>query len=320
MRRSAFFAVLSILVIGGLAGAQTGVGLRLIVVPTEAQAVELRGRALSGEPFDQLALAYSTDPSRDGGGYIGAVTVGDLSQAYQDALEGLAPGEISPVAHVGSDYILLQMLSETETGWLTATEAGMQALDSGRFPEARTQLEEALQRAEAFPAGDYRLNVTLGLLANLARVQGNIADAERYYQRAIELTERTQDRVHPDTAVSLSNLGLLYLDEGKYAEAGDYLNQAQDILVDLFGPNDPNVALGFNDLARLRQAEGDYMRAESLYEVALSILEQSVGPDDLAVADTLDGLSALLRLSGRDGEASQADARAQSIRDSQPNP
>ena len=71
-------------------------GLRLIVVKTEAEATGLRARLIAGESFEELAKNYSTDSSAAGGGYLGPVAVGDLRPEIQEALAGLAPEARAP--------------------------------------------------------------------------------------------------------------------------------------------------------------------------------------------------------------------------------
>jgi tetratricopeptide (TPR) repeat protein len=300
-----------------LAFQDDGVGLRIIVVGSESEARNLRARAVAGERFDQLAAAHSTDVSAASGGYIGTVSTSDLSSGYQNALSGLAPGQISPVAQVGGEYVLLQPLDSGESNWLEHTEAGLRALDLGRVDEAEVRLAEALEQAREFGPADYRLNLSLNTLGGIHRLRGNFDEAARLYRAALEVTQRAVGPNHPDLAASLATLGRLYQEQGAYTEAEAAFGRAQAILVDAFGPNHPNVAMGLNDLARLRHSMGNFARAESLYQVALSILEQASGPNDSVVAQTLDELAALLREMGRDADAAQVEARGASIRDGQ---
>jgi tetratricopeptide (TPR) repeat protein len=291
-----------------------GVGLRIIVVDTESEAASIRARAVEGEPFDALALAYSTDPSGPSGGYLGTLRVADLATGYQTAIRGLGPGQISPVTLIGNDYVLLQVLSEAESNWITRTASGLQAFEEGRFEDAEVQLTQAVRDAASLGEADYRLNVALSTLAGVHRARENYREAERLYRQALEVIERAVGANDPDYATGLANLARLFREEGNYAVAETLLDQSQTILVDAFGPNHPNVALGFTNLARLRRAQGNFDRAESLYAVALSILEQALGPDAPAVADTLYETAALIREAGRPAEASALETRAAAIR------
>lgn len=294
---------------------QTGeIGLRILVVGTVEEAAALRARATAGEAFEDLALAYSTDVTAPGGGFLGILNVEDLSPLYQAAIDGLDPEQISPIAETASGYLLVQRISLGESRWIEQTSRGLRAMSDGRLDEAEVPLTAALREAEGIGALDYRLHRSLNYLADLYRLRGDLDAAEPLYRRALEVAEGALGPNHPDLALSLNNLALLYGDMGDYEAAGEILNRAQAILVSALGPNHPNVAVGMRNLARLRRLEGNAERAESLYNVALSIFEQGLGPDDVAVADTLEELAAVLEDQGRTGEAEPLIRRASRIR------
>ena len=79
-------------------------GFRILTVPNEAKATELRTRLLAGEPFETLAMENSTDPSAPNGGFAGVFAPDDLRPELRIALSALAPGQISPVAKIGNEF------------------------------------------------------------------------------------------------------------------------------------------------------------------------------------------------------------------------
>jgi tetratricopeptide (TPR) repeat protein len=308
-----------LLAAGHARGQQTDeIGLRLIVVRTEAEALDLRARAIAGEAFEVLAAAFSTHSSGASGGFLGTIPRTDLSEAYRQVLEGLAPGDISPVTQVGRDYILLQVLAPAESRWVEETSAGLEAFQSGLLAEAESHLGQAIAVAEGFPGGDYRLNVSLSTLAGVYRAQGKFDQAEPLYRRSLEVVEGVVGNEHPDYASSLSNLALLYSDRGDFTEASRLLEQAQGILVGAYGPSHPDVAAGMVNLARLRRTEGNTARAESLYDTALSIFEQTLGGNHPRVADTLEEIARLYTQLERIEEAARLMTRVGAIRSAQP--
>src|SRR5689334_13563257 len=113
-----------------------GVGLRMIVVKTEAEALDLRSRIAKGESFEELARKNSLDPSSSTGGFLGVFAVTDLRKEFQDGLAGLRPGEISPVVRVGDGFTLLQLLNATEARWQTQNDAAVHALEEGQYEDA----------------------------------------------------------------------------------------------------------------------------------------------------------------------------------------
>src|SRR5437867_9569831 len=126
MRPSAFLLIVITIATGALAAAQN-LGLRMIIVKTEAQARDLRARIQKGESFEELARKYSAGTSAAAGGYLGAFAFADLRKEFQDGLSGLRPGDVSPVLRVNDDYLLLQVLKEEETRWQEEMAAERQA-------------------------------------------------------------------------------------------------------------------------------------------------------------------------------------------------
>src|SRR5262249_29415424 len=76
---------------------------------------------------------------------------------------------------------------------------------------------------------------------------------------------------HPDYAVALDNLALLYWDMGDYARAEPLFREALAITKTAVGTDHPNYATSLKYLAVLYHAMGDYARAEPLFREALAI-------------------------------------------------
>jgi ankyrin repeat protein len=88
-------------------------GVHLIAVGTEAEAIDVLRRLNAGQKFADLARSRSIDPSSRAGGYMGTIALRDLRPEFQDALSGVAPGQVSRIARVGQTYFLL-LLSPDE--------------------------------------------------------------------------------------------------------------------------------------------------------------------------------------------------------------
>src|SRR5262249_24746017 len=141
------------------------VGLRLIAVPTEAEAASLRRQIQSGESFEALAKAHSTDLSASSGGYIGLFRPQDLTAAFHRGLDGMTPGQISAVSPLGKQFLLLQRLSLEEANWIGSNDAGLQAFEKGHYEEAAQSFQKAVEYAEKLTPVDDRLEDSLHGLA-----------------------------------------------------------------------------------------------------------------------------------------------------------
>jgi tetratricopeptide (TPR) repeat protein len=107
---------------------------------------------------------------------------------------------------------------------------------------------------------------------------GDLVRARPYYERALAIREAVLGADHPDTALSLNNLGALLDSMGDYAGARPYYERALAIREAVLGADHPDTALSLNNLGYLLQAIGDYAGARPYYERSLAILEARLGP------------------------------------------
>ena len=201
-----------------------GTGLRLLVVETETEAADLRSQIVDGTVFEVLAREQSLDPSAAAGGYLGTFAVGDLRQEFQDALQGIGPGELSPVSSFGDGYLLLQSLGAEEMNWIAAKEAGLRALRNRRYAEAQQFYEVAAAEAEVFGPKDFRLGDSLADLAAVYNLQQSYREALPLYRQsmAIRLTVPSPDPL-PDVTGMLEDfttvLSLAYFKDEEFDQA-----------------------------------------------------------------------------------------------------
>ncbi len=162
-------------------------GFRILTVPNEAKATELRTRLLAGEPFETLAMENSTDPSAPNGGFAGVFAPDDLRPELRVALSALTPGQISPVGKMGNEFFLVQLVSPVEVEWITENTAAMEALKKSRYPEAVKSFSRAVQLAEKFGADDDRLAQSLSGLVETYTQQQDFAAAASVYRRILAI-------------------------------------------------------------------------------------------------------------------------------------
>jgi tetratricopeptide (TPR) repeat protein len=89
------------------------VELRIIVVSSPTDAEEILGRLKKGADFATLAKQKSTDPTAAEGGSMGRTDPATLRSELRDAVNGLAPGQLSEVIKIPSGYAILRMESQT---------------------------------------------------------------------------------------------------------------------------------------------------------------------------------------------------------------
>ena len=88
--------------------------MRVIVVRTPEQANQALEKLKAGYDFSTLAKEKSVDPTADSGGFMGRMNPADLRPELRDALQGVAPGQLSPITRIPSGYAILKVIPESE--------------------------------------------------------------------------------------------------------------------------------------------------------------------------------------------------------------
>jgi hypothetical protein len=89
---------------------------RLIVVESEAAAVDIIARLRTGANIVALAETMSIDPSSANGGLVGPVAIADLRAELRDALEQLPAGELSGVVRLPTGFGVLKRVPQSDSG------------------------------------------------------------------------------------------------------------------------------------------------------------------------------------------------------------
>ena len=155
------------------------------------------------------------------------------------------------------------------------------------------------------------------LLHNLATVRqatGRHAEAEMFYEQALEINKTALGEAHPDYAATLHNLANACQAMGRYAEAEALYQQALGIKKTALSEAHPDYATTLHELAHVRQAMGRHAEAEALYEQALAIYKTALGEAHPDYAMTLHNLAHVRHAMGRNAEAEALYQQALGIR------
>ncbi|HEY0432133.1 MAG TPA: tetratricopeptide repeat protein, partial [Pyrinomonadaceae bacterium] len=90
-------------------------------------------------------------------------------------------------------------------------------------------------------------------------------EAEPLLEQALELEQKILGPEHPDVALSMNNLAMLYFSQGRYDDAEPLLLHSLELYQKAFGEEHSNVAMGLNNLAEVYRIQGRYEEAEPLY-------------------------------------------------------
>jgi tetratricopeptide (TPR) repeat protein len=189
---------------------------------------------------------------------------------------------------------------------------GRVAQARGERAKAHALFERAIRIWESALGPDHP-NVANGL-ANLGALcceRKRYREAEQAYRRALEISEHASNDL--SIARDLNNLGTLYCLTRRDPEAEPLLVRALQIQRDQ-SPSSPVMAKILGNLAKIRMQSGAPEDAERLYREALSVWDASPDNRNPELLPAVEGLTALLKKSGRYAEAEKLDLRAMTIR------
>jgi eukaryotic-like serine/threonine-protein kinase len=176
----------------------------------------------------------------------------------------------------------------------------------GLYPEARKQLEQALELHER--AGGAKSPKALKTMSNLGAItvlEGKFPEAEALLSQVYGIQRSVLGAEHPDTLVSAHRLGTVYSEGGKYAPAEALERQTLDIQRRVLGPEDPDTLRSMCSLALVYDEEGNYAQAEALASQTLEIQRRKLGPEH---PDTLMTAGNLAMVYDEEGKYAQAEA------------
>ncbi len=183
---------------------------------------------------------------------------------------------------------------------------GWTYMDLGLYPEARKQLERALElRRRVLGPEDAKTLKSITGLGRVAYLQGKYAEAEVLESQALEAQRRVLGPEHPDTLESINNLAVVYDDEGKFAQAEALDLQILEIRKRVLGPEHPDTLRSIGNLGVDYARDGKYAQAEGLLTQVLETEKRVLGPEH---PDTLASDTNLAGLYFREGKYAQAEA------------
>jgi DNA-binding winged helix-turn-helix (wHTH) protein/tetratricopeptide (TPR) repeat protein len=173
------------------------------------------------------------------------------------------------------------------------------ALVDGDIMGAEARAAELLHRLGAYKVG----------------ASGDYVQARVLLERALAIRERVLGPEHPDTAMSLNDLGFAVEHQSGLVEARSFYEQALAINEKVLGPEHPATAWSLHDLSHLLLRLGDLSEARPLQERVLAIREKVFGPEHPYTAGDLAVLGCLLQAQGDFAGARPLHERSLAIRE-----
>jgi tetratricopeptide (TPR) repeat protein len=176
--------------------------------------------------------------------------------------------------------------------------------DLGLYPEARMQLERALDlHRRALGAKNPKTLKTMSRLGRIAVLQGKYLEAEALLSESLATQARILGSEHPDTLYSMNNLATVYYDQGKSAQAAALHSQVLEIRRRMLGPEHPDTLRSMNNLAIVYYQQGKYVQAEALDSQVLEIRRRVLGPEHPNTLGSMNNLAVDYRAEGKYAQA-----------------
>jgi serine/threonine protein kinase/Tfp pilus assembly protein PilF len=134
---------------------------------------------------------------------------------------------------------------------------------------------------------------------------GLYPEAEKEFERALELRRRVLGTNDPETLKTLGQLGMAYFFQSNYAQAESLLSQTLEAARRALGPEHSETVRAMTNLGSVYRRQGKYPQAEALVSQALEIKRRTIG---LEGPSTLTSMSVLAEIYDEEGKYAQAEA------------
>ena len=141
-----------------------------------------------------------------------------------------------------------------------------QCQEKAKEPPLTEQQKADLERA-----------LTLSKQVNNLYSQGKYTEATPMAIEALKIRRGVSGDKHPDTALSINNLAMVYYRQAQYAKAEPLFLEALKIRRETLGNKHPDTAPSINNLALLYFVQAQYAKAEPLFVEALKIRREVSG-------------------------------------------
>ncbi|CAF1334344.1 unnamed protein product [Adineta steineri] len=106
--------------------------------------------------------------------------------------------------------------------------------------------------------------------------QGDYEKAIWYFEKALEICQKTLPSNHPNLATSYNNIGSAYDRMGEHSKALSSHEKALEIDQTILPSNQPDFAVSYNNIGNVHGHMGEYSKALSDYEKALEIWQKTL--------------------------------------------
>jgi tetratricopeptide (TPR) repeat protein len=190
-------------------------------------------------------------------------------------------------------FVAMGRLAMAQTA--LAPAASVQSLDkpqAGVSAKEKTLLAAVSEAAQWKPL-DPRVAKAHEDLADYYSAERRYAEAEKVYQKTLELKEDMLGRANPAIIPAVDDVARVSFAQMKYDQAADLIARELRIMEREYGDDDPKLVPSLEQVARVLEAASKYPDAEKFLSRAVAIREKAAGPES---AELVPDLSQLARV------------------------
>jgi tetratricopeptide (TPR) repeat protein len=184
--------------------------------------------------------------------------------------------ELNPLSALARE---LAELERNDTAVSLGNRITTPMAEMGRFAEQRAVLEPLVSESNLILLAPTEASALLSNFAMILQHMGELPQARKRIERAIEILERNFDPNHHSLATSYSNLATILRAMGDLPQARERMERAIKIDERNFDPNHPTLATSYSNLALIRFQQGDRSVACALLNRAEEIVAKHFSPD-----------------------------------------
>jgi len=132
---------------------------------------------------------------------------------------------------------------------------------------------------------------------------GMYPEAKVQHEEALAIRTRVLGAEHPDTLISMNDLGLVLRKQGFLSEAKDLYNEALVIQRRALGEEHVDTLITLNNIANVLRSQRRTLEAESIYRKVLEVRRRVLGEEDPDTLTSQSNFSAVLIAKGQLAEA-----------------
>ena len=140
-------------------------------------------------------------------------------------------------------------------------------------------------------------------LGSIKSLQGNYEQATEYYEKYLEIKQKTLPTNHPDLATYYGNMAGVYHDMGEYSKALSFYEKTLDIFQKTLPANHPTLATYYGNMAGVYRDMGEYSKALSFYEKTLEIKQKTLPANHPTLATCYGNMAGVYRDMGEYSKA-----------------